>query len=149
MSSFRPFKVADRPDRWGSALERVNRASIEMTWDPNARLAVIRFHRETRATGEDARALVDAMTRWVGTDGSPFALLGDGERLGSLDAEYRSVWGGFFRLHRDDASIAFFNMGPVIRVAAEMFRIGTGAQLKAFADEAAARAWLRQRGIAA
>lgn len=130
-------------------MERVNRGSIEMTWDPNPRLAVLRFHRETRATGEDARVLVDAMTRWVGTDGGPFGLLGDGERLASLDAEYRSVWGGFLRLHRDEAFTAFFNMGPVIRVAAEMFRLGTGVQLKVFADEAAARAWLRQRGIAA
>jgi hypothetical protein len=29
-----------------------------------------------------------------------------------------------------------------------MFRIGTGVQLKAFADEPAARSWLRTRGFA-
>ena len=40
-------------------------------------------------------------------------------------------------------------MGPVIRIVAEMFRIGTGVQLKGFSEEAGARAWLRERGIAA
>jgi hypothetical protein len=40
-------------------------------------------------------------------------------------------------------------MGPIVRLAAEMFRIGTGLKLKAFADEASARAWLRTMGIRA
>jgi hypothetical protein len=38
-------------------------------------------------------------------------------------------------------------VGPVIRVVAEMFRIATGIQLRGFADEAAARGWLREKGI--
>jgi hypothetical protein len=40
-------------------------------------------------------------------------------------------------------------MGPLIRVAAEMFGIGMRLRLKAFADEAQARSWLREVGIAA
>lgn len=129
--------------------QAVTSGAIEMTWDPEARLAVIRFARKTQATGRDARVLVDSLTEWIGTEGRPFGLLGDGANLAGLDAEYRSVWGRFFREHRDESATAFFNMGPIVRVAAEMFRIGTGLPLKAFADEEDARAWLRQRGIPA
>jgi hypothetical protein len=130
-------------------METVTSGTIQMTWDPDPRLAMIRFERETQATGRDARVLVDALTEWIGTEGKPFGLLGDGANLAGLDAEYRSVWGSFFRQHRDDSSTAFFNMGPIIRIAAEMFRLGTRLPLKAFADEQDARAWLRQRGIRA
>lgn len=130
-------------------MEQVRSGTIVMTWDPESRLAVIRFERETRATGKDAAVLVDALRRWIGTEGRPFGLLGDGGRLAGLDAEYRSLWGRFFRDHREDSRIAFFNMGPIIRIAAEMFRIGTGVRMKAFADEDAARSWLREKGIAA
>lgn len=120
-----------------------------MMWDPELRLATLRFQSETHATGDDAEILVGVLTRWIGTTSGPFGLLGDGDGLAGLDAEYRSVWGGFLREHRDDARLAFFNMGPIIRIAAEMFRLGTGLQLKAFASEEDARAWLRKVGIPA
>lgn len=123
--------------------------AIEMTWDPDSRLATIRFVRDTRATGKDAVVLVDALTGWIGTEGRPFGLLGDGGKLSGLDAEYRSVWGSFLRQHRDDSHTAFFNMNAIVRIAAEMFRIGTGLHLKAFANEGDARAWLRVNGIGA
>lgn len=130
-------------------MDKITTGSIEMIWDSEARLAMLRFELETRATGKDAVVLVDALTRWIGTDGKLFGLLGDGARLAGIDAEYRSVWGKFFRKHREDSRIAFYNMSPFIRIAADMFRIGTGVQLKAFADEGAARSWLRGMGIAA
>jgi hypothetical protein len=131
-----------------SVLEKITLGSIEMDWQADTRLATLRFTREAHATGKEAILLVEALTQWIGTDGSPFGLLGDGGKLGGVDAEYRSVWGTFFRQHRE-CYIAFFNMSPIVRIAAEMFRIGTGVQLKAFADEADARAWLHQRGIRA
>jgi hypothetical protein len=130
-------------------MEKITVGAIEMTWDSEARLAMLGFARETRATGQDAAQLIEALTRWVGTEGIPFGLLGDGGRLSGLDAEYRSAWGKFFQQHRRDSVVAFFNMGPVIRIAAEMFRIGTGLRLKAFDGEAEARAWLRTMGIVA
>lgn len=129
--------------------DRVEIGAISMEWDPDARLAAIRFETETHATGEHAAVLVDALRRWIGTDARLFGLLGDGGKLASVNAEYRFIWGAFFRQHRVDSRIAFFNMGPVIRIAADMFRIGTGLRLKAFRDESAARAWLRRMGIAA
>jgi hypothetical protein len=128
-------------------MDKITSGTIEMTWDSESRLALIRFESETRATGKDAVVLVNALTRWIGMDRKPFALLGDGGKLAGVDAEYRSVWGKFFQQHREDAYIAFFNMGPIIRIAAEMFGVGTGLKLKAFADEAQARAWLRRMGI--
>jgi hypothetical protein len=132
-----------------SVLEKTTVGSIEMDWHADTRLAVLRFTREAHPSGKEAVALVEALTRWIGTDGRTFGLLGDGEKLSGVDAEYRSVWGTFFRQHRRESYIAFFNMKPVIRIAAEMFRIGTGVQLKAFADETDARSWLRQKGIPA
>ena len=130
-------------------MDKITSGTIEMTWDSKSRLAFIQFERDTHATGEDAVMLVDALTSWIGTDRQPFGLLGDGGKLAGVDAGYRSVWGKFFQQHRGDSYIAFFNMSPIIRIAAEMFGIGTGLRLKAFADEGKARSWLREMGIAA
>jgi hypothetical protein len=130
-------------------VERVVAGSAEMTWDPTGRLAVLTFARETTTTGPDAVILVNALSQWIGTEGKPFGLLGDGGKLRGVDAEYRSVWSRFLRQHRDDSYTAFFNMNAVIRIAAEMFRIGTGLKLRAFATEEDARAWLRGAGIGA
>ena len=130
-------------------MDKVTTGAIEMTWDPDSRLAMIRFERETQATGNDAIVLVQALTGWIGTDRKAFGLLGDGGKLSGLDAEYRSVWGGFLRQHRADCYVAFFNMNAIVRIAAEMFRIGTRLQLKAFASEPEARSWLRDSGIPA
>jgi hypothetical protein len=130
-------------------MEEVVLDAARLTWNREARLAHLRFERKIRAVGDDARAMVGAMSGWIGDAAEPFGLLGDGANLAGLDAEYRSVWSRFLRVHRDIAVIAFFNMNPFVRVAADMFRIGTGLRVKAFADEAGARAWLREMGIAA
>jgi hypothetical protein len=130
-------------------METVTVGGILMTWDPEARLVVISFARATQATGKDAVVLVDALESWIGNEGGPFGLLGDGDNLSGLDAEYRSRMGRFFREHREEVHLAFFNMNPLVRIAAEMFRIGTGLRLKAFAHEPDARAWLREMGITA
>lgn len=130
-------------------MERVASGTIELSWDSGSRLATIRFEKATHATGKDAAILVEAMRNWIGVEQKPFGLLGDGKNLASLDAEYRAIWGAFFKEHRQNARIAFFGMGPVIRIAAEMFRIGTGLRLKACALEDEARAWMREMGIQA
>jgi hypothetical protein len=123
--------------------------TICITWEPESRLAVLGFLAKTYATGEDAQRLVKAMTEWIGPSGAPFGLLGDGKLLAGLDADYRATWGQFLRLHRDAVRIAFFNMGPLVRVAADMFRVGTGLRVKAFSHEHDARSWLCKQGIAA
>lgn len=130
-------------------MDKVTVGAIEMTWDSESRLALLRFERETHGTGKDAENLIEALARWVGSDGKPFALLGDGSKLTRVDAAYRSSWSKFLQHHRADCCVAFFNMNPVIRIAAEMFRIGTGLRLKMFAREEEARSWLRGMGIAA
>lgn len=130
-------------------METVTIGTIQFTWDPGPHLAVMRFEAETHVTGSDAEALIHALSAWIGTSGERFGLLGDGGALAGVDAEYRARWGRFLREHREQAYLAFFNMGPVIRIAAEMFRIGTGLQVKLFGDEQEARAWLRENGISA
>lgn len=132
-----------------SNVERAMVGNAEMYWEPDVRLARLRFTRETQATGRDAAGLVGMLERWIGTGGERFGLLGDGGNLSGVDAEYRLVWRKFLRDHREVCRIAFFNMKPVIRIAADMFRIGSGVKLKAFADEKDARTWLREQGILA
>lgn len=129
-------------------MDRVTVRTITMTWDPESRLAHIFFTAPTQATGEDAKALVAVIERWVGPDGEPFGLLGDGGKLGAISAEYRATWGRFFKAHRERGHLAFYNMNAAVRVAAEMFRLGTGVDMKAFATEQEARAWFKGKGIA-
>lgn len=123
--------------------------TIHMTWDSEARLAVIRFERDTHGSGTDAQVLVTALEDWIGAGSGPFGVLGDGGRLSSMDADFRAIWSRFLRRHRDDCYVAFFNQSPVVRISADMFRLGTGLQLKSFAREEQARAWLREMGISA
>ncbi len=123
--------------------------AMEMTLRPASHLVVLRFVTDTGLTGEHGVALVDAMRAVIGGHGERFALLADCKGAHSTDADYRASTGDFFRLHRDTARIALFNLGPIIRVVAEMFRVGIGLQLKTFTEHAAARSWLCQQGISA
>jgi hypothetical protein len=109
----------------------------------------VSYTRGADLTSNDGVFLVDALTRWIGEDSTPFAVLANAAGLHGTNAAYRAAAGRFFREHRDTAFIALTNLGPVIHVVVEMFRVGTGIQLKTFGDEAAARSWLRTKGIAA
>jgi hypothetical protein len=122
--------------------------STRITWDGPSRIASVRYSEGALLTSKDGTFLVDALSRWIGEDRDPFAVLADGAGLGGTDAEYRAKASRFFRQHRDHAFIALINLGPVIHVVVEMFRLGTGVQLKTFSDETAARSWLRTRGVA-
>jgi hypothetical protein len=127
----------------------VRSASTEITWHAPSRIAFVCYSAGVVLTIKDARFLADALTGWVGAGGEPFAVLADGARLGGTDGEYRAEASRFFRKHRDHAFIALIHLGPLIQVVVEMFRVGTGIPLKTFADETAARAWLRTKGVAA
>lgn len=127
----------------------VTSPSTEIMWDARSRVAFVRYSPGAILASTDGTFLADALTGWVGVDGESFAVLADAAGLGGTDAEYRAKASHFFRQHRDHAFIALLNLGPVIHVVVEMFRIGTGIQLKTFADEAEARSWLRAKGIAA
>lgn len=51
--------------------------------------------------------------------------------------------------HRKECYLVFFNVTPLMRIAVDMFRMGTGLQVKTHVDEREARARLRQKGIPA
>ena len=120
--------------------------SMEISVHP--RLVIARFATpHTTLTGRHGAALVDALKGIVGAGGERFGLLADAAGVTGTDSDYRAATGSFFGQHRDSARIALVNLGPVIRVLAEMFRIGIRLDLRMFADEPAARAWLRAQGI--
>lgn len=123
--------------------------STEIAWHAHSRVATVRYASGASLTGPDGPFLVDALAGWIGAAGEPFAVLADAKGLRGTDAEYRAGVSRFFRQHRDHAFIALINVSAVIHVLVEMFRLGTGIELKTFADEAAARSWLRKKGIAA
>ena len=143
-------RAADDPGSTGRVgeMERVESGGIELVWDAGTRLCVMR-QPDVRATGHHAEYLIGVMARWVGAGGEPFGLLVDVDRRAAVDAGWRSSWSAFFRQHRQHSYIAIFKMGPLVRIAAEMFRIATGVHLKTFTDESSARTWLREMGIAA
>jgi len=127
--------------------QRTTCGSMEITSHPASRLAVLRFVADTSLTGVHAAALVAALETVLGATGEPFALLADVASVRGTDSDYRAKTGTFFRSHRDTARIALVNLGPLIRVVADMFRVALGLQLRSFADDASARAWLRIQGI--
>jgi hypothetical protein len=129
--------------------DTVGSDTTNIRWDPVSRIAFVRYADGATLTGPDGAFLVDALTGWIGPDGKPFAVLADAKGLRGTNAEYRASTSRFFRQHRETAYIALINLGPVIHVVVEMFRVGTGIQLKTFGDEAACRAWFRSKGIAA
>jgi hypothetical protein len=128
---------------------KVTSPSTTIAWDASSRVALVRYSLGATLASTDAAFLVDALTGWVGTDGAPFGVLADGAGLRGTDAQYRSKVSRFFKAHRSHAFIALFNLGPVIHVVVELFRVGTGVPLKSCNDEGAARAWLRTNGIGA
>ncbi len=128
---------------------KVTSPTTEIVWSPDKRVADVRYTRGTTLRSEDGDFLVATLTGWIGANGDPFAVLADAAGLEGTDAEYRAKANRFFREHRRTAFIALINLGPVIHVVVELFRVGTGIQLKTFSDDPAARAWLRTKGIAA
>jgi hypothetical protein len=129
--------------------DTVTTDSMEISWNAVSRFATVRYTPGTTLADADGVALVDALTGWIGADATPFAVLADGTGLRGTDGEYRARVSRFFRLHRDTACIALIHVSPVIQIVVEMFRLGTGIPLKTFSSEAAARSWLRTRGITA
>jgi hypothetical protein len=127
---------------------KVTSPSTEISWSARERLASVRYMPGTMLASKDGDFLIESLSDWIGKEGEPFAVFANAAGLHGTDAEYRARASGFFRQHRDTAFIALINLGPVIHVVVELFRVGTGIQLKTFANEAAARSWLRAKGIA-
>jgi hypothetical protein len=139
----------------GQDMDQIRSGCVEMQWDPGNRLCTVRYHDGPKATAENGRILVEAMTAWVDPEhpdrpeAKPFAILVDGEKIQGGQPGYRAVMGAFYKARKDRVLFALFHLGPVLRIASEMFALGSGLKLKAFATEELARAWLRKEGAQA
>jgi hypothetical protein len=128
--------------------KRLPDGSIEVWVEAGSRIARARFAPDTSLTGAHGRLLVEVMRELVSEPSPrPFALLADAGGVVGTDADYRATTGDFFSAHRESSRIAVLNLHPIIRVVAEMFRVGMGLSLRTFSDEASAREWLRTQGI--
>jgi hypothetical protein len=132
-----------------TALDRLKTASLDMTWDPVARVCVSRVTPGANLGREDGETLVGAVDRWSSGSPARFAVLADGGGGHQTDRAYRATLSRYFRRRIDVATIAFFGLGTVLQVVVEMLRIATGMHLRVFSTEAEARAWLREEGFAA
>lgn len=135
-------------------MDRLELHGIELTWDPDARLAVFRFLGEdTAARGKDAPAFLDALREWTQPPEVPWAVLVDCGRLSNVDAGWRSAFWAYFKNERDHVSVAWFNANALVRTMILMFvtamRVAGPFNGKAFATEEEARSWLREKGIKA
>ncbi len=133
----------------GADYTAVTSGTLQLSLYPLARLVVLRFSGETSLTGTDGAAMIAALEQVRGTEHQPFGFLVDCTGVVETDSAYRETTGNFFRLYRETAFIALYNLGPVIRIVAEMFRVAFRLQLRAFKHEKAARAWLRAKGVSA
>jgi hypothetical protein len=119
---------------------------IHLTWEPESRLAVLIYESPVSTKGQPIRPLIEALRAWVGADRRTFYLLNDCGPLLYLDAEWRAVWWEFFRDHRSDSWIALYNLGSLMKVVAEMYRVASGLRMEVLGTESDARVWLRQKG---
>ncbi len=117
------------------------------TWDPKTRIA-------TRQPGfnpthEEAAAAIEALDDWVGRERKPFALLLNSVQARPVSLDERVAFSRFLSTHRDNVVAAAFGMSPDFQQQVEMGAAANGIRFRAFADEAGARAWLREQGFAA
>ena len=130
-------------------MDTIRSGCVEMQWNPETRLCFVRYHDGPKATSEDGRNLVATITGWVGPQPRPFAMLVDGGKIQGGQPGYRGVMGAFFKIHKAHVAFAIFDLGPIVRIASEMFALGAGLNLKTFATEDLAREWLRKEGARA
>jgi hypothetical protein len=123
--------------------------SIKIAVRRESRLVEVSFAPNTRLTRQHGTAIVEALAEVTRDGRETFGLFADAAGVAATDADYRAVTGDFFSQHRATARIALINLGPIIRIVAEMFRVGIRLQMRTFDDEPAARAWLRKEGIGA
>lgn len=130
-------------------MDQIRTGCVEIQWNPETRLCFVRYHDGPKATAEDGRNLIAAVAAWIGPQPKPFAMLVDGGKIQGGQPGYRGVLASFFKSHKQRVVFAIFDLGPILRIASEMFALGAGLNLKAFPTEAQAREWLRKEGARA
>lgn len=122
---------------------------MELSWWPAKGLIEMRFvEAQMRATGDDAKALTEQLERWTKSRTEGFGILVDCEQIVKSDPAWRAVLSAYFRTRKFPLWIAWFNASILVRVSVEMFTLATPRlHGRVFADEAAARAFLREGGF--
>jgi len=115
---------------------------MKLVWHPDQRLCELLPYPDSVLDGATAAAVAHAMDGFLGAQRLPFLILAEASNVRAMDAGYRAEMGRFLRARRDHSRLAFYGASAIIRVGADMFRVGTGMQMKGFAKEAEARQWL-------
>src|SRR5437660_6967096 len=85
------------PGEGATGMVTVTSPSTQITWNPEERLAGVRYTRGITLTSKDGDFLVESLKGWIGANGLPFAVFADAEGLQGTDVEYRAKASGFFR----------------------------------------------------
>jgi hypothetical protein len=127
----------------------VTAGEIELVWEPERKVATMRYLVPKTGGADEARLLAAQLEKWT-AGVEDWAMLVDCGRIANVDAGWRSVWFEFFEAHARTVRIAWFNANTLIKVVIQMFlaasRFASPLQGGAFGDEAAARAYLREHG---
>lgn len=132
-----------------SANNRWIGAGIELTWQPERNLALMRFVEPlAKGTAEHAQSFVDQLNRWTAGTTRRYGVLVDCAGIEDTDPGWRTVLHDYYRHSDVHVFVAWYNLNPVTRLMAEMFVVGSKTiDGKLFADEPEARRWLKTHGI--
>ena len=132
-----------------SASNRWVGAGIELIWQPECNLALMRFVEPlAKGTAAHAQAFVEQLDRWTVGKTHRYGVLVDCSHIQDTDPGWRTLLHDYYRHHDMEVFVAWYNLNPVGRLMAEMFVVGSKTiEGKLFSDESEARRWLKTHGI--
>lgn len=111
-----------------------------MVWRERERRFLASYAPDARPRGPDARVMQDWMDARTGTE--PFTMLVDLANADKAAIAWRFQWMSWFLAHRTRLRVALIHAGGVDPVTIKAFMLSTRTQIRSFATEAEAHAWL-------
>lgn len=121
-------------------MPRLAADGLEMDWSPAQRLLTFVHGPGCVCSGENAHRFSAAMREWVGDE--PFVVLVDAAGAEAITREWRSVWARAFSDHKERSRVGIYHATTAGRLVISLWSFVSGVEVRFFADEAQARAWL-------
>ena len=115
-------------------------AGATMAWNAGDRMFLASYAPGARPRGPDARTMQEWMDARTGT--APFTMLVDLENADKVAIAWRFQWMSWFLAHRARLRVALIHTSAVDPITIKAFMLSTRTQIRSFASEGEARAWL-------